>query len=239
MAQLTEPAAVRRLCERYGFAFGADRLVAAQAEGFDATLDRLLTTTAPDPGAARTPPPDLGWLPRPRGREQPAMTERKAWRRQMRQQQLQLGLWWLDRMVAVEQPTREKLTWFWHGHFATSARKVRIAAAMLAQNQTFRTHALGSFTDLAQAMRADRRLEAELQRPAPTQIGLAQSAHEVGRLGGVLVNQPVLAAQQREQRRLAVSRHVRAKLVLLPRNRLPQPLLSIHAPELLPEMIPG
>ena len=51
--------------------------------------------------------------------------------------------WWLDRMVRAEQPTRERLTWFWHGHFATSAQKVRVAALMLRQNETFRDRRAG------------------------------------------------------------------------------------------------
>ena len=73
----------------------------------------------------------------------------------MRAQLGALSLWWLDRMVAAEQPAVERLTWFWHGHFATSAKKVKVAQLMLAQNETFRRHALGSFTPLAQAMIVD------------------------------------------------------------------------------------
>jgi uncharacterized protein (DUF1800 family) len=78
-----------------------------------------------------------------------------AWRREMKQQLARLSLWWLDRMVAADQPATERLTWFWHGHFATSAKKVKTARLMLAQNQTFRTHALGRFAPLAQAMIID------------------------------------------------------------------------------------
>ncbi|HEU4546233.1 MAG TPA: DUF1800 family protein, partial [Microlunatus sp.] len=63
--------------------------------------------------------------------------------------------WWLDRMVRADHPTRERLTWLWHGHFATSAQKVRVAALMLTQNETLRTDALGSFADLARAMVVD------------------------------------------------------------------------------------
>ena len=37
-------------------------------------------------------------------------------------------------MAAVEQPFPERMAWFWHGHFATSARKVRSAALMYGQN---------------------------------------------------------------------------------------------------------
>src|SRR5262249_30464232 len=49
----------------------------------------------------------------------------------------------------------ERVTWFWHGHFATSVQKVRSARLMLQQNQTERQHALGDFSVLAKAMVVD------------------------------------------------------------------------------------
>src|SRR5262245_41746273 len=36
-----------------------------------------------------------------------------------------LGLWWANRMLASPRPLEEKLTLFWHGHFATGENKVR------------------------------------------------------------------------------------------------------------------
>ena len=33
----------------------------------------------------------------------------------------QLTLWWLDRLAATSKPATEKLTWLWHGLFATSS----------------------------------------------------------------------------------------------------------------------
>jgi uncharacterized protein (DUF1800 family) len=80
---------------------------------------------------------------------------RKEFRRQLKAQQLTATSWWLDRMVRAEHPARERLTWFWHGHFATSAQKVKIADLMLHQNETLRADALGSFTDLARALIVD------------------------------------------------------------------------------------
>src|SRR5207253_10124131 len=43
---------------------------------------------------------------------------------------------------------REKMTLFWHNHFATSNAKVQSAALMQKQNQLLRTHALGKFEPL-------------------------------------------------------------------------------------------
>lgn len=92
----------------------------------------------------------------PRGGQRKAkQEEKKAWRRQMRQQREQLVLWWLDRMVQADHQPRERMTWFWHGHFATSIRKVRMPSLMLRQNQTLRQLGLGLFPPLAQAMIID------------------------------------------------------------------------------------
>jgi uncharacterized protein (DUF1800 family) len=45
-------------------------------------------------------------------------------------------------------PLREKMTLFWHNHFATSATKVQSATLMYRQNQLLRQHALGKFSTL-------------------------------------------------------------------------------------------
>jgi len=47
------------------------------------------------------------------------------------------------------------LTLFWHGHFATSNKKVESVALMDRQNETLRTHALGGFAALLEALIAD------------------------------------------------------------------------------------
>jgi len=73
----------------------------------------------------------------------------------MRGQQAELVLWWLDRMVRADQQLRERITWFWHGHFATSSRKVKAASLMLGQNQTLRRLGLDTFPALARAMIID------------------------------------------------------------------------------------
>lgn len=63
-----------------------------------------------------------------------------------------LQQWWLDRMATVPRPLQEKLTLFWHGHFATSQDKVNSAPDMYDQNHLFRTDGLGGFENLVQKM---------------------------------------------------------------------------------------
>src|SRR4029079_7916050 len=59
-----------------------------------------------------------------------------------------LGVWWANRMLATKRPLEEKLTLFWHGHFATGENKVRDYRMMLRQNEMFRAKASGPFRDL-------------------------------------------------------------------------------------------
>ena len=59
-----------------------------------------------------------------------------------------LALWWANRMVTTPRPLEERMTLFWHGHFATSESKVRDYRLMLAQNRMLRRLATGSFRDL-------------------------------------------------------------------------------------------
>jgi len=63
--------------------------------------------------------------------------------------------WWLYRMLFTPAPLTERMTLFWHGHFATSAATVQNAAMMLTQNETLRQHALGRFEPLVQAVSRD------------------------------------------------------------------------------------
>jgi uncharacterized protein (DUF1800 family) len=59
-----------------------------------------------------------------------------------------LGLWWANRMLSTRRPLEEKLTLFWHGHFASGENKVRDYRMMHQQNLMFRAHASGPLQDL-------------------------------------------------------------------------------------------
>jgi uncharacterized protein (DUF1800 family) len=68
----------------------------------------------------------------------------------------QLAPWWLNRLIPVcPHPLREKMTVFWHNHFATSNAKVRNAGYMLGQFELLHRHALGSFRELVQEVSKD------------------------------------------------------------------------------------
>jgi hypothetical protein len=67
----------------------------------------------------------------------------------------QARAWWLERMLHTPHPLREKLTLFWHNHFATSNAKVNNAGFMLGQYRLMYRHALGSFRTLLLEMGKD------------------------------------------------------------------------------------
>ena len=67
----------------------------------------------------------------------------------------QLPALWLYRMLYSSHPLREKLTLFWHNHFATSNLKVQNAGYMLGQYELMRRHAQGSFRTLLTEMSRD------------------------------------------------------------------------------------
>jgi uncharacterized protein (DUF1800 family) len=66
-----------------------------------------------------------------------------------------LRRWWLDRMAKAPAPLVEKMTLFWHGHFATSVQKVQDAYWMWLQNDTLRRNAFGNFAVLVKKMSRD------------------------------------------------------------------------------------
>jgi uncharacterized protein (DUF1800 family) len=61
-------------------------------------------------------------------------------------------LWWLDRMVRSQRPLEEKVTLFWHDHFATTEQDRPL---MLRQNNAIRNRALGRFPELLRAIATD------------------------------------------------------------------------------------
>ena len=63
--------------------------------------------------------------------------------------------WWLYRMVHTRRPLEEKMTLFWHHHFATAVYKVDNSNRMWQQNQTFRRYGMGSFRTLLQHVARD------------------------------------------------------------------------------------
>ncbi len=70
-------------------------------------------------------------------------------------QMIDMRYWWVSRMATGPRPFQEKMTLFWHGHFATSFEKVRVPFVLFQQNQIFRRLGTGHFFDLLSAVSKD------------------------------------------------------------------------------------
>ena len=77
------------------------------------------------------------------------------WLRASRLETHRLGYWWANRMLTTPRPFQEKMTLFWHGHFATTEEKVRDYRKLQIQNELLRQHATGSFRTLMVAVAKD------------------------------------------------------------------------------------
>jgi uncharacterized protein (DUF1800 family) len=140
---------ITHLYRRAAFGARPEEVSAGVARGYVATVDYLLDRARQD--ASAVPAPVLPVLPgNPSTGE-----ERKQLNKARNEQEQQIVDWWLEQMTMSEQGATEKLTFFWHDHFATSAQKVNGPDLMLAQNQLFRKLGGGNFETLAQAMAKD------------------------------------------------------------------------------------
>ncbi len=145
-----------RLFHRFGFGPRPGEYAQAIKDGVDSTRTKLLTVPANDLGATKVATPkitDLGQRPAPNSKEiVPFAIE-------MRYQVQQMTLWWLDRMALSDHGLTERMTWFWHGHWATSVQKLNYAMPMYMQNNALRANSLGNFKTMSRAMINDGALQ--------------------------------------------------------------------------------
>jgi uncharacterized protein (DUF1800 family) len=146
---MTDRALASHLLRRLTYGPTAAEVDAAERAGTEATLTRVL---APIGGTARLP--EIGADPVAGLGRDASREDRQQARRQARAQVATATRWWLARL-AGEAGAAEKLTFFWHGHWATSAQKVRSAPLMLAQQQIFRRYGGGETGPLVRAMLRD------------------------------------------------------------------------------------
>src|SRR5579862_1110204 len=149
---MSERGDIAHLLRRTGFGPTAAEVDAATAAGYEATVGALLDFSGTDPADAISPPPLSPPLVSAQGL---SVAQRQAINRQRQADLVALTSWWLRRMAATSHPLREKLAWFWHGHFATSVQKVQRVDLMAAQNRLFRQMADGDFEALTLAVAKD------------------------------------------------------------------------------------
>ena len=82
----------------------------------------------------------------------PSEWEVKEALKKNKESQITLNTSWFKQLTDPEVVFREKMTFFWHDHFACRTRNAFLAQQ---QNNTLRTHALGKFGDLLMAVSKD------------------------------------------------------------------------------------
>ncbi len=143
-------AKARHLLGRAGFGGTPEEIAKLHAMGLHQAVDFLVDyrerpalSLAFDAQLAERPSPE------DRFRSQQGPSSVQAKRRQFEQVQIRkLREWWFHRMIQSQRPLQEKLTLFWHGHFATEFRTVRNTFALHQQNELFRQQAAGNFGSL-------------------------------------------------------------------------------------------
>jgi uncharacterized protein (DUF1800 family) len=134
---------------RAGFSASPEELNRLVGIGFEATLGELLNYEGVDDAAMEEALAELDY---------PFTRVNQGG--QLRPNTREMQRWWLYRMVNSERQLLEKMTYFWHDHFATSVRTVRQVASdehpfMMAQNDLLREYALGNFKEMVEKIAKD------------------------------------------------------------------------------------
>jgi uncharacterized protein (DUF1800 family) len=129
MSAQRDQARVAHLLRRFGLGASEAEIDFYGKDGFAAAVDRLLDYEDMDEGFGIDPSvyanPDNGAI-------------------NLRGYQL----WWYLRLVTTRHPFEQKMTLFWHDHFATSAAKVDVGEAMYRHIETVRNFSTGKFSTL-------------------------------------------------------------------------------------------
>ena len=128
----SESARVMQLLRRATFGYTPAQLESALYDGFTKTVNRLVETRPAEP-------PVLASAATPGGRFPVS----------------QLQQWWVDHILATPTPFAERMTLFWHGHFASDYRKAADNTFMYWQNLTWRRMAMTNLGSMLMQVTTD------------------------------------------------------------------------------------
>jgi uncharacterized protein (DUF1800 family) len=148
---LTERTALARLVHRVGFGPKPGQYQSMLAKGFDAAANELLYAPRPAYGDVKASLGIANLGPQPPPNSEGIVAYADSKRNQLRA----MSLWWLDQMVVQDHPFLERMTWFWHGHWATSYIKVDEPVVMFDHIDKLRQHAVGNFSQMCEQMVLD------------------------------------------------------------------------------------
>jgi len=175
--------AIARLIHRVGFGPKPGQFRKMLKQGFKVSAQKLLQAGLPDYGDVKTALgiADLG--AQPQQNSEAFGSYKVAKQTQLRS----MSLWWLDQMVEQEHPFIERMTWFWHGHWATSYSKVDEPVVMFDHVARLRKHAIGDFSQMCEEMILDGALiywlDGQLNTASSPNENLARELLELFTLG--------------------------------------------------------
>lgn len=133
---MTERERISHLLRRFGFGAGRYELQHYEPLGYDGTLDRLLNYENVEEGFSIDP-----WeIAHEEGKEEIYVDPPRF-----------ASLWAL-RMLMTRRPLEQKLTLFWHNHFAVSGEKVGLGPALMDYLETLRSLGASDFETLLKAV---------------------------------------------------------------------------------------
>lgn len=148
---LEERRAISRLIHRVGFGPKPGEFEELLSLGFAGASQKLLNGPST---YKRIQSQDLG-LRALGEKPKPNTPEIVEYAEEKRFQLRKMTLWWLDQMTNIDNPIAERMTWFWHGHWATSFAKVDEPIFLFEHVQKLRKHSLGNFKSMAREMVLD------------------------------------------------------------------------------------
>ena len=179
--------AAEHLYSRFGFGAGQAEISRAVGRGFDATMTELFN------GGRGIEPFHVEGLEREEVRSVLGMDEvsRQAVlaerRRRDRRQMQAYEAWWIERMIAGDDPLRDRMTLFWHGFFTSNYAEVSRSHEMIAQHRLLRDNALESYSAMLQGIVRDpamlRYLDNDQNRRQEPNENLARELLELFSLG--------------------------------------------------------
>lgn len=143
------------LLNRAGFGARAGDVERALERGLAATVEELLRGgRAVEPFHVERP--EVAEMLSMAGMEPDARRQAQNERRRDDRRQMQAyEAWWLERMLAGDDPLRERMTLFWHGFFTSSYVDVRRSHEMIAQHTLLRDNALESYAAMLRGIVRD------------------------------------------------------------------------------------
>lgn len=128
---MTDREKTAHILRRFGLGAGREELKRYERLGWKGTLDALLHDDKVD---EKFPVSPYEFVVQPKGN-----LDANAGR---------MADWWALRMLVTQRPFQEKLTLFWHNHFALDAEKVSETPTMLGYLDVLRSKGRGKFRDL-------------------------------------------------------------------------------------------